>query len=64
MLKVTLEAGGYLILVKDEDGNLIKEYNLEIVPRKVISEVYINNKIWVIQNMQFVRQINMVLNIA
>ena len=32
MLKVTLEAGGYLIQVKDEDGNLIKEYDLEIDP--------------------------------
>lgn len=30
MLKVTLETGGYLIQVKDEDGNLIKEYDLEI----------------------------------
>ena len=32
MLKVTLETGGYLIQVKDEDGNLIKEYDLEIKP--------------------------------
>lgn len=32
MLKVTLEAGGYFIQVKDEDGNLIKEYDLEIDP--------------------------------
>lgn len=32
MLKVTLEPGGYLIQVKDEDGNLIKEYDLEIKP--------------------------------
>ena len=30
MLKVTLETGGYLIQVKNEDGNLIKEYDLEI----------------------------------
>ena len=30
MLKVTLETGGYLIQIKDEDGNLIKEYDLEI----------------------------------
>lgn len=30
MLKITLETGGYLIQVKDEDGNLIKEYDLEI----------------------------------
>lgn len=32
MLKVTLETGGYLIQVKDENGNLIKEYDLEIKP--------------------------------
>ena len=32
MLKLTLETGGYLIQVKDEDGNLIKEYDLEIKP--------------------------------
>ena len=32
MLKVTLETGGYLIQVKDEDRNLIKEYDLEIKP--------------------------------
>ena len=32
MLKVTLETGGYLIQIKDEDGNLIKEYDLEIKP--------------------------------
>lgn len=32
MLKVTLEAGGYLIQIKDEDGNLSKEYDLEIKP--------------------------------
>ena len=32
MLKVTLETGGYLIQVKDENGNLIKEYDLEIRP--------------------------------
>ena len=30
MLKVTLETGGYLIQIKDEDANLIKEYELEI----------------------------------
>lgn len=30
MLKVTLEAGGYLVQIKNEDGNLIKEYDLEI----------------------------------
>ncbi len=30
MLKVTLETGGYLIQIKDEDDNLIKEYDLEI----------------------------------
>lgn len=30
MLKVTLEAGGYLIQIKDEDDNLIKEYEMEI----------------------------------
>lgn len=32
MLKVSLEIGGYLIQIKDEDGNLIKEYELEIKP--------------------------------
>lgn len=32
MLKITLETGGYLIQVKDENGNLIKEYDLEIKP--------------------------------
>ena len=32
MLKVTLETGDYLVQVKDEDGNLIKEYDLEIKP--------------------------------
>ena len=32
MLKVTLETGGYLIQIKDEDGNFIKEYDLEIKP--------------------------------
>ena len=32
MLKVTLETGGYIIQVKDEDDNLIKEYDLEINP--------------------------------
>ena len=30
MLKVTLETGGYLIQIKDDDGHLIKEYDLEI----------------------------------
>jgi len=30
MLKVTLETGGYFIQVKDQDGNRIKEYDLEI----------------------------------
>ena len=30
MLKVPLEVGDYLIQIKDEDGNLIKEYDLEI----------------------------------
>lgn len=30
MLKITLETGGYLIHIKDEEGNLIKEYDLEI----------------------------------
>ena len=30
MLKVTLECGSYLIQIKDEDGNLIKDYELEI----------------------------------
>ena len=30
MLKVTLESGGYLIQIKDDDGHLIKEYDLEI----------------------------------
>ena len=30
MLKVSLETGEYLIQIKDEDGNLIKEYELEI----------------------------------
>lgn len=30
MLKVTLETGGYFIQVKDKDGNIIKEYDLEI----------------------------------
>ena len=30
MLKVSLEAGDYLIQIKKEDGNLIKEYDLEI----------------------------------
>ena len=30
MLKVVLETGGYLIQIKDEDGNLIKEYEMEI----------------------------------
>jgi len=30
MLKVTLETGGYLIQIKDDDGHLIKEYGLEI----------------------------------
>ena len=32
MLKVTLEPGGYLIQIKDECGNLIKEYDVEIKP--------------------------------
>ena len=32
ILKVTLETGGYLLQIKDEDGNLIKEYDLEIKP--------------------------------
>lgn len=32
MLKVSLETGGYLIQIKDEDGNLIKGYDLEIKP--------------------------------
>jgi len=32
ILKVTLETGGYLIHIKDEDGNLIKVYDLEIKP--------------------------------
>lgn len=32
MLKVTLEPGGYLIQIKDEEGNLIKKYDLEINP--------------------------------
>lgn len=32
MLKVSLEIGCYLVQIKDEDGNLIKEYNLEIKP--------------------------------
>lgn len=30
MLKVTLETGGYLIQIKDKDGNLIKGYEIEI----------------------------------
>ena len=30
ILKVTLETGGYLIQIKDDDGHLIKEYDLEI----------------------------------
>lgn len=30
MLKVTLECGSYLIQIKDEDGNLIMDYELEI----------------------------------
>ena len=30
MLKVKLEPGGYLIQIKDEEGKLIKEYDLEI----------------------------------
>lgn len=30
MLKVTLECGSYLIQIKDKDGNLIKDYELEI----------------------------------
>lgn len=30
ILKQTLEPGGYLIEVKDEDANLLKKYNLEI----------------------------------
>lgn len=30
MLKVTLETGGFLIQIKDDDGHLIKEYDLEI----------------------------------
>ena len=30
MLKITLETGGYLIQIKDDDGHLIKEYDLEI----------------------------------
>ena len=30
MLKVTLETGGYLVQIKDDDGHLIKEYDLEI----------------------------------
>lgn len=30
MLKVTLETGGYLIQIKDDDGHLIEEYDLEI----------------------------------
>lgn len=30
MLKVPLEAGGYLVQIKDEDGNLIKKYEIEI----------------------------------
>lgn len=30
MLKVTLDTGGYLIQIKDDDGHLIKEYDLEI----------------------------------
>ena len=32
MLKVTLETGGYLIQIKNENGKLIKEYDLEINP--------------------------------
>jgi hypothetical protein len=30
MLKVTLETGDYLIQIKDEEGHLIKEYDMEI----------------------------------
>ena len=30
MLKITLETGGYLVQIKDDDGHLIKEYDLEI----------------------------------
>lgn len=30
MLKITLETGCYLIQIKDDDGHLIKEYDLEI----------------------------------
>ena len=30
ILKLTLEPGGYLIEVKDEDAHLLKKYNLEI----------------------------------
>jgi hypothetical protein len=32
MLKVTLEPGGYLIQIKNENGSLIKEYDLEVKP--------------------------------
>lgn len=41
LLKVVLEIGGYLIEVKDDEGRILKKYNLEIKPtdNKVLQDV-------------------------
>ena len=41
LLKVALEIGGYLIEVKDDEGRILKKYNLEIKPtdNKVLQDV-------------------------